>query len=135
VLAEPHQRPADVVLEHDDHDDDEVVDDVVEQPRHGGQLEALGGEEGGADQDDADHHLGGAGALDREEHPVEQVVDQEDVETRERQLAKAGAADEIDQAAQGKTSELSPGCAPSTEVKAVSAAAIPATSCTRIMWA
>ena len=40
VRADPAERAPDVLLEHDDDEDDEVADEVVEQPRHGGQLDA-----------------------------------------------------------------------------------------------
>src|SRR5262249_51654043 len=62
---------------------DQVVDEVVEEPRDGRELEPLGDEERGPDQDDADDHLGGAGALDRQQEAVDQVVDQRDVGDRD----------------------------------------------------
>ena len=88
VLADAAERAPDVLLEHDDDEDDEVADEVVEQPRHRRQLEALGDEERRADQHDADDHLRRARAADRQQQAVDQVVDERDVDDRRDDLCR-----------------------------------------------
>ncbi|MCX5745711.1 MAG: hypothetical protein NT062_24815 [Proteobacteria bacterium] len=93
ALPDPAQPTPDLLMEHDDDEDDEVADQVVEQPRHRRQPHALGDEEGRPDQHDADDHLRRAGAADREQQAIDQVVDQRDVDDgrhddRERQAGE-----------------------------------------------
>src|SRR5262249_27457191 len=59
-----------------------VVDEVVEEPGDRGELELRRGEEAGADEDEPDDHLRRPRALDEEEHAVDGVVDDDDVDER-----------------------------------------------------
>ena len=95
VLADPAERAPDVLLEHDDDQDDEVADEVIEQPRHGGELEALGDEERGADQHDADDHLRCARPADRQQQAIDQIIHERDVDHRRGDGGGRQAVDEL----------------------------------------
>ncbi len=78
--ADAHQSAADVVLEEDDDDQDEVGQDRVEDRPGGDETEPARDEIGGHEDAHADRDLHRARPLEEREHHVDQRGDEEDVE-------------------------------------------------------
>ena len=78
-VEERHQGQVAVVGGADDSHPAVVARHVADQPVEGVELEEAGGKKHHDDHADAYEHLEGARALDEEERPVKDVIDQRDV--------------------------------------------------------